>query len=291
MILETSKKILITGITGQQGGALAHCLLDQKVTIFGLTRNKNSDKSKAFASKGITIIEGDLDNSSSYKSHLDTMDAVFFVQAFEQGKDNEIKQGKQFIDCVKSKGIKHLVYSSVMGADLKTGVPHFESKYVLEKYIKASGLNYTILRPASFNENFLNPEITKRLEKGKLVMPLKKTVTQQYISTDDVGKIAAKVITHPEAYQNKTISIATDERQITEVAKMFGSAMKKEIKYQKLPGLITRLLMGKDLYKMFNYMNQNDFVVVKDIEAVKKEFDGLGNLNQWIIDHFSNTNK
>jgi uncharacterized protein YbjT (DUF2867 family) len=291
MIMETSKKILITGITGQQGGALAHCLLNQNVNIFGLTRNKNSDKSKAFASKGITIIEGDLDNSSSYKSHLDTMDVVFCVQAFEQGKDNEIKQAKQFIDCVKSKGIKHLVYSSVMGADLKTGVPHFESKYVIEKYIKASGMNYTILRPASFNENFLNPEIIKRLEKGKLVMPLKKTVTQQFISTDDIGKIATKVITHPEAYKNKTLSIATDERQITEVAKMFGAAMKKKIKYQKLPGLITRLLMGKDLYKMFNYMNQNDFVVVKDIETVKKEFDGLGNLNQWIIDHFSNTNK
>jgi len=289
--METSKKILITGITGQQGGALAHSLLNQKVAIFGLTRNKNSDKSKAFASKGITVLEGDLDNPSTYQSHLDNMDAVFCVQAFEQGKDSEIKQGKQFIDCIKSKGIKHLVYSSVMGADLKTGVPHFESKYVLEKYIKASGINYTILRPASFNENFLNPEITKRLARGKLVMPLKKTVTQQYISTDDIGKIAAKVITHPEVYKNKTLSIATDERQVTEVAKMFGTAMKKEIKYQKLPGFITRLLMGKDLFKMFNYMNHNDFVVVKDIKAVKKEFDGLGNLNQWIIDHFSNTNK
>jgi hypothetical protein len=38
-------------------------------------------------------------------------------------------------------------------------------------------------------------------------------------------------------------------------------------------------------------MNRNDFVVVKDIETGKKEFDGLGNLNQWMIDHFSNTNK
>ncbi len=41
---------------------------------------------------------------------------------------------------------------------------------------------------------------------------------------------------------------------------------------------------------MINYMNQNDFVVVKDIEVVKKEFDGLGKLKQWIIDHFRNTN-
>lgn len=288
--MKNSKKVLITGITGQQGGALARHLLNQKVKLFGLTRNKNSEKSKALTSKGVSIIESDLDNPSSYESHLDNMDAVFLVQSFEQGKENEIIQGKKFIDRVKSKNVKHFIYSSVLGADLETGVPHFESKFELENHIKSSGIEYTILRPASFNENFLNPEITKRLEKGKLVMPLNKSVTQQFISTDDVGKIAAKVITNPKVYKNKVLSLATDEKQITEVAKLFGAAMNKEIKYQKLPGLITRLIMGKDLYKMFKYMNKNDFVVLKDIEPIKQEFEGLGNLENWINDHFKNNN-
>jgi len=284
--MKNSKKVLITGITGQQGGALARHLLDQKVILFGLTRNKNSEKSKALTSKGVGIIEGNLDDLSSYESHLDNIDAVFLVQSFEQGKENEIKQGKKFIDSVKTKNVKHFIYSSVLGADLNTGVPHFESKFELEKHVKSSGTDYTILRPASFNENFLNPEITKRLEKGKLVMPLNKSVIQQFISTDDVGKIAAKVITKPKAYKNKVLSLATDEKQITEVAKLFGAAMNKEIKYQKLPGLITRLMMGKDLYKMFRYMNKNDFVVIKDIEPIRQEFKGLSNLENWINDHF-----
>lgn len=284
--MKNSKKVLITGITGQQGGALAQHLLDQKVKLFGLTRNKNSQKSKALTSKGVSIIEGNLDDLSSYVSHLDNLDVVFLVQSFEQGKENEIKQGKKFIDSVKSKNVTHFIYSSVLGADLNTGVPHFESKFELEKHVKSSGTDYTILRPASFNENFLNPEITKRLEKGKLVMPLNKSVTQQFISTDDVGKIAAKVITKPKAYKNKVLSLATDEKQITEVAKLFGAAMNKEIKYQKLPGLITRLMMGKDLYKMFKYMNKNDFVVIKDIESIRQEFKGLSNLENWINDHF-----
>lgn len=288
--MKNSKKVLITGITGQQGGALARHLLNQKVKLFGLTRNKNSEKSKALTSKGVSIIESDLDNPSSYESHLDNMDAVFLVQSFEQGKENEIIQGKKFIDRVKSKNVKHFIYSSVLGADLETGVPHFESKFELENHIKSSGIEYTILRPASFNENFLNPEITKRLEKGKLVMPLNKSVTQQFISTDDVGKIAAKVITNPKVYKNKVLSLATDEKQITEVAKLFGAAMNKEIKYQKLPGLITRLIMGKDLYKMFKYMNKNDFVVLKDIEPIKQEFEGLGNLENWINDNFKKNN-
>ena len=79
-----------------------------------------------------------------------------------------------------------MVYSSVMAADLNTGIPHFDSKYVIEKYIHSKGIDYTILRPASFNENYLNPEVLKRLRKGKLVLPLNKNVVQQLISTEDV---------------------------------------------------------------------------------------------------------
>jgi len=288
--METSTKVLVTGITGNQGGAVACHLLGKDVEVIGLTRNRNSEKAKALSEKNITLIEGDLDDPSFFESQLDDIDAVFCVQAFEQGKANEIKQGIQFIDLVKSKGIKHFVYSSVLGADLNTGIPHFESKYELENHIKSTDLNYTILRPASFNENFLNPEITKRMEKGKLVMPFNNTVTQQFISTDDIGKIAAQVLTQPDAYQNKTISLATDQKNMTEVAHLFGQAMDRDMKYQKLPEFITRLVMGKDLSKMFNYMNKNDFVVVDDIDALKQEFSNLGDLKSWINSNFQLAN-
>jgi len=283
------KNVLITGITGNQGGAVARHLINENVKLFGLTRNTTSDKAKELAEMGVKVLEGDLDDLSSYKSHLENIETVFFVQALEQGSENEIKQGKMFIKEVKKQNIKHLVYSSVMCADLNTGVPHFDSKNELEKYIAQNEITFTILRPASFNENFLNPEITKRILKGKLVMPLNKNVIQQYIATDDIGKIAAQVINNPVTYENKTISIATDEKSLVEVANIFSKELNKKITYQKLPGIITWLVMGKDLRKMFTYMNKNNFKAVEDIDALKKEFSGLGNLNQWVADEFKNS--
>ena len=202
--MRTKKKVLITGITGKQGGAVARHLLSENFEIFGLTRNTTSTKAKEMAEMGVKVLDGDLDDLTSYKNYLKNMDTVFFVQALEQGSENEIKQGKIFIAEVKKQSIKHLVYSSVLCADLNTGVPHFDSKDTLEKYIKQNEITHTILRPASFMENFLNPEITKRILKGKLVMPLNKNVIQQYISTDDIGKIAAQVINKSETYKNKT---------------------------------------------------------------------------------------
>jgi len=221
--MEKTKNVFITGITGNQGGAVARHLINENVKIFGLTRNTGSKTAKEITELGVNVLEGDLNDLSSYKGHLVNIDVVFFVQAMEQGAENEIKQGKIFIAEAKKQGIEHLVYSSVLGADLKTGVPHFDSKNELEEYIKQNEITYTILRPASFNENFLNPEVTKRIYKGKLVMPLNKNVIQQYISTDDIGKIAAQVIKNLESYLNKTITIATDKKNCMKLQRSFQS--------------------------------------------------------------------
>lgn len=283
--MKTQKTAFVTGITGNQGSALAKYLMSQDVKIIGLTRNANSDKAKHWKTKGVIIVEGNLDEPNSFRDHLEKADAIYLVQTLQR-KENEIKQGKQFIDAIKPQGNTHLVYSSVLGADLNTGVPHFDSKFELENYIKSKNLDHTILRPASFYENHLMPQVANGIKKGKFVSPLKKSCTQQMIGVDDIGKIAAKVITNKEKYKGKTLSIATDEWQIGQVPQAFSEVMNRPVKYKKLPGFITRLAMGKDLSKMFRYMNKHNFKIVDNIEAVKSEFEIKGNFKSWISEHF-----
>lgn len=286
--MKSIKKIFIAGVTGKQGGAVSRNLMNSEVELFGLTRNKDSAKAIELQKSGVKIVEGDLDKPDLFSNYLDGIDIFFLVQAFEQGAKSEIEQAKKIIDLACLKGVNHLVYSSVMGADLNTGIPHFDSKYVIEKYIHQKDIDYTILRPASFNENYLNPEVMKRLRKGKLVLPLNKNVIQQLISTEDVGKIASQVIRNISKYKNKTISLATDEKSVIEQVDAFSKGLEMKVTYQKLPGIFTLLFMGKDLYKMFGYMNKNNFVVVDNIDEIHEEFDGLGDLEQWINDSFKN---
>ena len=216
---------------------------------------------------------------------MEKASAIFLVQTLQR-KDKEIAQGKQFIDSISSMKDKHLVYSSVLGADLNTGVPHFDSKYELEKYIKSTGLKYTILRPASFYENHLFPRVANGIKKGSYVSPLIKSCSQQMIGTDDIGKIGAHVISKATDYIGKTVSIAADEQKIGELPRIFSEALERPVKYKKLPGFITRLAMGKDLSKMFRYMNKNDFSVVEDIQAVRDEFDITGDFKNWAQENF-----
>jgi len=283
--MEKQKIIFITGITGNQGGAVAKYLVSTDNTIIGLTRNASSEKAKQWKAKGVTLVEGDLSDPTSYQTQLDKADAIFLVQVLQK-KESEINQGEQFINAIKPENKTHLVYSSVLGADLNTGVPHFESKFELEKYIHSKNLRHTILRPASFYENNLYPQVANGIKKGKYVSPLNKDCKQQMIGTDDIGKIAAQVISNDAKYQDKTLSIATDEWQIGDVPKAFSEALNIPVKYKKLPGLITRLAMGKDLSKMFKYMNKHDFKVVENIQNIKDEFNITSDLKSWAKENF-----
>jgi len=283
--MEKQKTIFITGITGNQGSAVAKHLLNTDHTVIGLTRNTNSEKAKQWKAKGVALVEGDLNAPENFQDQLNRADAIFLVQVLQK-KQSEINQGRKFINAIKPQNKTHLVYSSVLGADLNTGVPHFESKFELEKYIHSKNLRHTILRPASFYENNLYPQVANGIKKGKYVSPLNKDCKQQMIGTDDIGKIAAQIILDSAKYEDKTLSIATDEWKIGDVPKAFSEALNIPVKYKKLPGFITRLAMGKDLSKMFKYMNKNDFKVVENIQDIKDEFNITGDLKSWAQENF-----
>jgi len=227
-----------------------------------------------------------LDDPSSYSDHLKGADGLFCLLTYVNGVKKEVKQGMDLVNEAKKQGIKHFLYSSVIGADASTGIPIWESKNEIENRLKQSGLNYTIIRPASFYDNFLFPQVKSRLLKGKLVTPVHKDKIQQHISGEDIGRISASIFMNPEKYFGRTINLASREADGVMLAETFSKVWGKPVNYQHLPGFITRLVMGKNLYTMFKWVNNNDACFVKDIEACKKEFPGMLSLEDWIKGYF-----
>ncbi len=280
--MQLLQTIFVTGATGNQGGAVARNLITKGFTVKALTRKASSDKAKKLTSLNIDVVEGDLDDPGTFRHYLDDVDGLFSVHDYSQGTQKEIKQGIALADAAKAAGIGHIVYSSVIGADEKTGIPHWESKNVIEQHVKSTGLSHTILRPASLYENYLIPQVRSRLMKGKLASPVNRGAIQQFISSEDVGKIASSVFMNPDVYNGKTITIAAEQMTLDEAAAIFTKTLGRPIQYQKVPGLIARLIMGRDLYKMFDYINKNDAVFLKDLAGFRKEHPHMMGLEQWI---------
>jgi uncharacterized protein YbjT (DUF2867 family) len=287
--MQNSTTIFVTGATGNQGGAVAKSLINNGFRVKALTRNLNSPHAQNLKKLHAEIIQGDLNNTDTFRNHIKDVDGIFSVQTFKNGTDKEIQQGIALANLAKEFHVKHFLYSSVIGADLNTGIPHWESKFKIENHIRQINLPHTIIRPSSLFENFLIPQVKSRIIKGKLASPVNKNVVQQFISSKDIGEISAAIFMQPDKHLGSTITIASEEMDMQMVANIFSEVLGKEIKYQKLPMLITRLVMGKDLYKMFKWINENDAVFLKDIDTFKKEYPNLTELKQWIQLNFKTT--
>ncbi|MGO7216375.1 NmrA family NAD(P)-binding protein, partial [Rhizobium ruizarguesonis] len=77
--------------------------------------------------------------------------------SYEAGTEAETRQGITVANSAKAAGVGHLIYSSVADADKNTGIPHFDSKYLVEKHLAVLGMPYTISSPVAFMENTVAP--------------------------------------------------------------------------------------------------------------------------------------
>jgi len=85
-----SKTILITGVTGNQGGAVAKALQGNGFGLRGLTRKPESERAAALARLGVDVVKGDLDDEATLRRALAGVWGVFGVQnSWEAGVERE----------------------------------------------------------------------------------------------------------------------------------------------------------------------------------------------------------
>ena len=168
------KTILVTGATGHQGGAVADSLLRAGWNVRAFTRGRNKKALQDLKRAGAQIALGDLNDRDSLGRALNGIYGVFAVTAYKDiGTDGEISHGKNIVDSSISAGVKHLIFSSAAASNRKTGIPYFESKWVIEQYIKESGVPATVFRPVFYMYNFDYPDTEKYILEGALKLGLK----------------------------------------------------------------------------------------------------------------------
>ena len=275
----STKTILVTGATGQQGGAVARHLLKQpNFAVRALTRDSAKPAARGLAESGAEVIRGDLDDPASVSRALEGVYGVFSVQNFmEAGFDGEIRQGKLIADAAKAAEVQHFVYSSVVSADRHTGLPHFESKWQIEMHIGESGLSHTILRPAFFMQNWYS-YMREPILNGTLPLPLNPQTPLQQISVDDIGAFAALAFQNPSRWHGRTIELAGDELTMLRVAELLTRTLGRPVKYVQVPWDQFRQDAGEEMTKMYRWFNDVGYHV--NISALRKEHPNLATLEK-----------
>jgi uncharacterized protein YbjT (DUF2867 family) len=229
--------ILVTGATGQQGGAVARKLLSRNHQVRAMTRKPDSESAKVLASLGAEIIQGDLDDAASLERAVRGVWGVFAVQnTWEAGVEKEEVQGKRIAEISKKAGVYHYVYSSVGSANRKTGIPHFDNKWRVEETVRGLGFSsYTILRPVFFMENFLSPWFKPGIDQGKLMVGIKPATVLQMIAVRDIGEYGLLAFEKHAALNGREIDIAGAAHTMPETAGIFSKAAGRTITFERIP--------------------------------------------------------
>ncbi|NBD10123.1 MULTISPECIES: NmrA/HSCARG family protein [Corallococcus] len=278
------KCVLVLGATGQQGGATARALRGDGWRVRALVRDPSSAKARALEAGGVELVRGDMGERVSLERALEGAYGVFSVQPssgqpqYGVTDEDEFRFGAGVVDAAKAAGVEHFVYTSMAGLRPGTGVGHFESKWRIEEYVRASGLRATIVRPGAFMELLLEPHMG--LAERALRFFLQPEGRMQFIASNDIGVLVARVFADPHAHVGTTLELAGDELTGNQLAEKIGRATHTSISYARFPPEF--LARSALLRRLVEVVDEGMLVGDADIPALRRLSPGLLTFDAWL---------
>ena len=264
-------KIAVTGATGQLGKLVVEQLKGKvgKDSVVALVRAP--EKAKEL---GVETRSFDYTQSEGLSEQLKGIDRLLLISSNEIGQ--RAQQHKNVIDAAKKAGVKWIVYTSLLHADITTlnlAGEHLET----EKMLKDSGIDYTILRNGWYTENYTG-SIGGALAGGAFIG----SAGSGKISSAariDYAEAAANVISN-ESYKGKVFELAGDNAYtLSDLAAEISKQTGKDIPYKNLPEAeYARILESFDIPKGFA-----DAIASWDVSVSKGDlFDNTQQLSKLI---------
>jgi uncharacterized protein YbjT (DUF2867 family) len=237
-------KILVTGATGNIGYYVLKDLADRGETVKAAVSDLNRGKKKL---EGINceVVQFDFLNPETFDVSLRDVDRIFLMRPPQLAKPK--KDMKPFLDAVKAKGIKHIVFVSLLGVEKNPVVPHRK----IEDMIREMKIPYTFLRPSFFMQNLNTTHQEDIKLRNELYMPVGKAKTS-FIDTRDIGSISAICLTE-EGHLNKSYTLTGSEAiDYYEVGTILSDVLKRKIEYKNPPTLkFRKTLIERGVQKGF----------------------------------------
>lgn len=269
-----NKLIVVVGATGRQGQSVVKSLLKSGYNIRALVRNPKK-VNNLLKGDNVELFEGDLKNKDSLRDLFNDAYGLFFALPFTK---NSIVFGKILLDVAKESNLEHIIYSSVGGADRYSKVDHFRYKKEIENHLRKLGKPNTIIRPAGFMDEFVNPKSIKFIT-GVLNLYLPKNKKFQLIAIQDIGKFVAIAIDNPNKYIGKELEIAGDELTLDKVFEKIEKVKNIKMSPMKIPRFITYML-PKIMKQMFTFYAEDGWKA--DLKLLKEENPELLSFEDWL---------
>lgn len=220
--------IVVLGASGMAGTPAIAEMVKRGVSIRCLTSSQASaDK---LYSRGVaeTVI-GDFNNRDDIARAIEGAERVLFIPPSMHPDQAEI--GKRVVESATAARIPHLVMLSSVQPQIEA-LPHHWAKLQIEQAIVTSGLNYTILQPSSFMQNFAAS--WNQVQQESVIRSLwDPTRALSRIDTRDLGEIIALSLTSDRLVGGTFELCSSDKVTTHEIAEIVSVALGRPIRAER----------------------------------------------------------
>jgi uncharacterized protein YbjT (DUF2867 family) len=279
--------ILVTGATGNQGGATARRLLAGGWPVRALVRDPAAPAAAALAAAGAELARGDFDDSASLPAALDGAAAVFGVPPVAFGPAGpetglEVARGRALIDAAAAAGIEQVVYSTVASASAES--IGSAGKALVEQYLRDHIARPTVLRPVRFMTNYLSTGMMgiEGIAGGvhRHLFPAHEPM--QVIALEDIAEFAALAFADPARFAGRTLELAGDQPTPVEAAAAISAATGIPVRYEEITDAEAAAI--SPLLTETRKRWQSGERWHADIEALRVIHPGLRTLADWLAE-------
>ncbi len=156
---------------------------------------------------------------------LDGVRSVYISYAPDLAVPGAADSIQQFVGKAVARGVKRLVLLSGRGE---------EEAQACEKIVRASDIEWTIVRSSWFMQNFSEGEFLQMVLDGTIALPAA-DVAEPFIDVNDIADVAAAALTEP-GHANEIYEV-TGPRLLTftELAEEISEAAKRDVQFVQIP--------------------------------------------------------
>jgi len=223
-----TSRLVVTGATGQIGGALTQQLLSRGHTVRAVARRPEA--LQALAAKGAEVHAGSVGDEAFLTRVLTGADGAFLLVPPDYHGAGMLERQRRVVDAevaaVKASGIKRIVALSSIGAERPSGTgPIVTLHYFEEKLRTLEGVDVLMLRATYFMENFLqNIDLIRNMGiNGTAARP---DTSLAMVATRDIAMAAAEALEKGE-FSGHVVGYVLGPRDVTfgEVSRILGKAI------------------------------------------------------------------
>ena len=211
---------LVVGAAGKTGLAITRALASRGADVRAALHSSRTARA-AYAAGATDVAVVDLVSGSGLHVALQEVDAVYHLAP--NVHPGEVGMAERVVDAAVRAGVARFAFHSVLHPD-DASMPHHLRKAEAEEVIRARLPRSTIVRPAAYHQNLLEPALA-----GRITVPYSLDAPFSNVDLDDVAEVAAMTLTE-EGHAGQTYELCGPEAlSVRELAAIAREVLGREV--------------------------------------------------------------